>query len=161
MANNNETYCVRHPTTATNLSCGRCGEMICPRCLVHAPVGLRCPDCAQVKPIPTYDVSGAYLARAIGVGVALAIVGGAVVVFLTYLFSSALVYMALIVLLGYVTGEAISVATNRKRGGRLKIVAGGTMFVAITVATLFTGVTFSTMPLLASGVGFYMSVSRF
>ena len=157
----NADYCVRHPTTETNLSCGRCGEAICPRCLVHAPVGVRCPDCAQVRPVPTYDVTGAYLARAIAVGAGLAIVGGAIVVFLTNLFLNAIVYMALIVALGYLVGESISFATNRKRGRKLKIVAGGSMFVAITLATLFTGVTFSTMPLLASGVGFYMAVTRF
>jgi len=38
--------CARHRLTETNLSCGRCGRGICPRCLVHADVGIRCQSCA-------------------------------------------------------------------------------------------------------------------
>jgi hypothetical protein len=39
-------YCARHPKTETLLRCGRCDTPICPRCMVHAGVGIRCPDCA-------------------------------------------------------------------------------------------------------------------
>lgn len=38
--------CHRHPHTRTSLSCGRCTIPICPRCLVHTDVGIRCPKCA-------------------------------------------------------------------------------------------------------------------
>ncbi|HEX2914551.1 MAG TPA: B-box zinc finger protein [Chloroflexia bacterium] len=39
-------YCARHPEVETGLRCGRCDTPICPRCMVHADVGIRCPDCA-------------------------------------------------------------------------------------------------------------------
>lgn len=39
-------YCARHPTTETMLRCGRCDTPICPRCMIHSGVGIRCPDCA-------------------------------------------------------------------------------------------------------------------
>jgi hypothetical protein len=39
-------YCARHPNTETMLRCGRCDTPICPRCMVHSGVGIRCPDCA-------------------------------------------------------------------------------------------------------------------
>jgi hypothetical protein len=38
--------CARHPRTQTDLTCGRCDTPICPRCLVHTEVGIRCPKCA-------------------------------------------------------------------------------------------------------------------
>ncbi|MBN9389452.1 MAG: hypothetical protein J0I20_15595 [Chloroflexi bacterium] len=40
------TYCARHPNVETLLRCGRCNTPICPRCMVHSGVGIRCPDCA-------------------------------------------------------------------------------------------------------------------
>ena len=40
------TYCARHPSVETMLRCGRCDTPICPRCMVHSGVGIRCPDCA-------------------------------------------------------------------------------------------------------------------
>lgn len=39
-------YCARHPQTETLLKCGRCDTPMCPRCMIHADVGIRCPDCA-------------------------------------------------------------------------------------------------------------------
>ncbi len=39
-------YCARHPQIETGLRCGRCDTPICPRCMIHGAVGIRCPDCA-------------------------------------------------------------------------------------------------------------------
>ena len=154
-------YCARHPDTETNLSCGKCGIQVCPRCMVHAHVGIRCPDCARVRPVPTYDVSGAMLARAIGAGAALAIVGTTIVIASYRFFVPIPLLWALIGGLGYVVGEGISVAANRKRGQRLKFVAAGAVLVAVTAITFATGVTLSLFGLLASGVAFYVAVNRF
>lgn len=41
------THCARHPGTETRISCVQCGTPICPRCMVDAPVGHKCPDCAR------------------------------------------------------------------------------------------------------------------
>jgi len=38
--------CAYHSNTETDLTCGRCDTPICPRCLVHTEVGIRCPGCA-------------------------------------------------------------------------------------------------------------------
>ena len=40
-------YCNWHPDVATGLSCGKCSKSTCTRCLVHASVGIRCPDCGK------------------------------------------------------------------------------------------------------------------
>jgi hypothetical protein len=42
--------CARHPRTETDLSCTRCGTPVCPRCLVHAHVGLHCRKCSPPPP---------------------------------------------------------------------------------------------------------------
>ena len=39
-------YCYRHPDRETLLSCSQCERPICTSCMVPAPVGIRCPECA-------------------------------------------------------------------------------------------------------------------
>ncbi len=61
-------FCSKHPQTATRLTCGRCETPICPQCMVHSPVGARCMECAQLKQLPTFEVSRGYMTRAILAG---------------------------------------------------------------------------------------------
>ena len=41
-----EKICYYHPDTKTRLGCSSCGRPICPKCVVSAPIGYICPDCA-------------------------------------------------------------------------------------------------------------------
>jgi hypothetical protein len=56
--------CPRHPKTMTRLRCSRCGTPICPQCAVRTPVGLRCPECAGVRGLPTYATPATSMLRA-------------------------------------------------------------------------------------------------
>ena len=38
--------CYRHPDRETALSCSNCGRNVCPECMTHAAVGIRCPECS-------------------------------------------------------------------------------------------------------------------
>jgi hypothetical protein len=40
-------YCANHPKVETAVSCSSCGKPICPDCMVMAPVGIKCKDCAR------------------------------------------------------------------------------------------------------------------
>ena len=154
------TYCPRHKDTATNLRCGRCEELICPRCMVHAPVGIRCEDCAQVRPVPTYDVSRTFLARAIGASIGLGIAGGVALILLRALglgfdlFSLAFAAAAL----GFMLGEGVSVAANRKRGRTLQYVSLGG--VLISYAVVFAARWSGPLELLAVGISLYVAYLR-
>jgi hypothetical protein len=117
----NETRCARHPQVATELRCGRCDTPICPRCLVQTPVGARCPTCANVRRIPTVDVKPIFLVR--GLGAAL-VAGVAVGAFWGYatggrgFFGFLMIFVAMGI--GWAVSEAVSLATNRKRGTALQ-----------------------------------------
>ena len=37
--------CYRHADRETRISCGRCGVPLCPDCVMHGPVGVRCREC--------------------------------------------------------------------------------------------------------------------
>jgi len=41
-------HCYRHPGRETLVSCSECGRPICEDCMTFAPVGIRCPDHANV-----------------------------------------------------------------------------------------------------------------
>ena len=116
--------CATHPEVETNLRCGKCDQAICPRCLVQTPVGARCPDCAKLYKLPTFQVSTKYIAIAIGSGLGMAIVCG--IVWGVIISSLDLFYLNLILAVGagYVIGEVVSLSVNRKRGTRLAIIAG-------------------------------------
>ena len=142
-------YCVRHPKTETSIRCGRCEETICPDCLVHSPVGMRCPDCARVNVVPTYDVPLPFLLRGIAAGVVAALVLGfgfffaAPILFRLVFLDIALIntilpflYVAIMAVIGLAVGEAVSISTNRKRGLKLKIVSAACVFVASFAITL-------------------------
>jgi membrane associated rhomboid family serine protease len=52
-------HCYRHPDRETLVSCSECGRPICEECMHFAPVGIRCPDHANVgavKPSPQRTV---------------------------------------------------------------------------------------------------------
>ena len=155
-------FCKRHSGVETSITCGRCGDAICPRCMVHAPVGVRCPDCGRSRPTPTFDVSPMFMARGIGAGLLVGIVGGVVVALAVRFFYFPYILAVLVVGLGYLVGETISFSTNRKRGTRLKLAAGLSMLLGYTIITYLTGgMTFNTINLLAGGIGFYLSISKF
>lgn len=132
-------YCPRNPGVETNLRCGKCGQFICPRCLVQTPVGARCADCARVKKNPAFDPSNqeVLLASAAGAGVAVAagIFLGAVVATLArvpygYMFGVLVGQAAA----GWVVGETVHRVSRHKRSRGLSYVAAISAFVAYTVA---------------------------
>ena len=159
--------CKRHPGFQTSVSCGRCGDPVCPRCLVHAPVGVRCPDCGRAAPNPVFDVSWLVLLRASAVGLPIALLGGGLVALVIWFTPPELQRIAAVappVILagfGYLIGEAVSRAVNRKRGTKLKILACFCMFVAFTLATLLTGAGYVTINLIAGLIGFYLAINKF
>jgi hypothetical protein len=128
------TTCANHPDTETNLRCGRCDKLICPRCTIMTPGGQRCRECARLRPPPAYDVGAMLKLRAAlaaaGVGIAAGFLWTLLPRFVglfTFLLAAGL---------GYLMAEAISRASNRKRGYVLQIFAGFGILLAYFVRNL-------------------------
>ena len=68
--------CATHPGVETALRCSKCGRPICPKCMVETAVGARCPECARLYRLPTFQVNTRYLLIAVGAGLGTAIVYG-------------------------------------------------------------------------------------
>jgi hypothetical protein len=123
-----EVPCSYHPSVMTGLRCSRCGKPICPRCGVRTPVGLRCPDCAGVRGLPTYRTTSGSLLKAAGAGALVALVVGGIWGF----FPSWQFYLALA--LGFGTAEAMAKAANYKRGRDLQVLGMALVVVGLVVA---------------------------
>jgi hypothetical protein len=109
--------CTYHPDVMTGLRCTRCGKPICPRCGVRTPVGLRCPECAGVRGLPTIRTGTDVLVKAALAGLAVA----AVVTVLWYFGPEWRFYLSLA--LGFGVAEAMARVAGGKRGADLQITA--------------------------------------
>lgn len=153
-------YCTFHPGSETGLACGKCGNYICTRCIIQSPVGIRCENCAGVTTVPTFQVRPSYYLRAILAGGLTAMVTGLAVMIVLAAFGG-VPFLASILAIGggYLVGEAISAAVNRKRSTGLTVVAGGCM-VLFSIASgliLYLGSIFG---LLMLGLAFYSAINR-
>jgi hypothetical protein len=151
--------CKRHPKIETNLACGKCGDLICPRCLVETPVGARCSGCARLSRVPTYRVSKLYYLRASGAGLGAAILGGLAWEFISPLLGFFSLLLAAAIGLGI--GELISLSTNRKSGIGLAAVGGIAALLSFGLSYWFLNYThFSFLSLVAAAVAIFVSIAR-
>ena len=120
--------CARHPKTQTRLRCSRCGTPICPQCAVRTPVGLRCPECAGVRGLPTYATPGTSLVKAAGIGLVCAVVFALLFAWIPeWNF-----YLSLA--LGFGGAEGMARAAREKRGADLQVLG-----IAIVIAAMALG----------------------
>lgn len=124
-------HCANHPNTETILRCSRCGKPICVRCVVQTPVGGRCRECANLKKAPIFLVGPRRYAKATGYGLLAAIVGGLAWASLGNAFGLSIL---LLVLLGYLVGEAVSRGAEGRISRILSAMAG-----AFTVLSAVVG----------------------
>ena len=134
------TDCAKHPGVPTNLRCSRCDTPVCPRCLVHAAVGIRCRECGKGTVPPTYRVPASSLVLGVVTAVVLGLVGGLALGIFVRPFGD-LPHLVTLVGLGFGLSEAVGLAAGRKRGPRIQVVAAagvvfaGLISAAISVAT--------------------------
>ncbi len=153
--------CKRHSEIETNLSCNKCEDPICPKCLVQTPVGARCPSCARLSRVPTYRVPRIYYLRAIGAGLGLAIVGGLLWGLVRSFIPFFLLNLVVGGAIGYGIGEGIGLSVNRKSGTGLATL-GALAVVASYLISVFTWGAWhlNLMDILAVVVGIFVSVAR-
>lgn len=154
--------CATHPNVDTNLRCGKCGKPICPKCLVQTPVGARCRECANVKPLVTYQLSPMYYARATGAGLASGAISGVIWAFIPLW---GLLNFFLAAGVGFLIAEAVSLSVNHKRGRALQVIASiGMVLSYLARSWMLHRMTVSGLldlyGLIALGVGIIVVVSR-
>ena len=138
---------------------------------MQSDVGARCPDCARVRQLPIFQLDGLTVAKAVVAAVVLAGSTGAAWGLLFFRVFS-IPYLPWLILLGigFLTGEGISVAVNRKRGRVLQYIAAAGVVASYAVASVLAVSTLDPVvlrflapdlfTLLAIGVGAYVAANR-
>jgi hypothetical protein len=125
--------CANHPNVETLVSCSTCGKPICTDCMVHAPVGVKCRDCARMprsalvrlKPEKAVVAIGATLGAAVLIGVALAALNGTGFGFFGFLIAFGV---------GAVMAEIVTRTSGYYRGRESGAIAAAGSLVAYVVA---------------------------
>ncbi len=100
-------------------------------------VGLRCRDCARARPSVVYQTGASVLGRALGAGLAAALLIGAAWGFLNTAGLSGRGYdwsFWFALLLGFGVAESVSLAANRKRGPNLQLIGIGCVLLGVVVS---------------------------
>lgn len=132
--------CAAHPATETGLSCGRCDTPICPKCLVETPVGARCRKCANVRRLPTYNVTRVQYVKAVAAGVGIAILVGVAWGWIRIAVESIFGLLAALLLAAgaaWAISEVVSRVINRKRGTPLQVVAAACFVLSYLVSNVW------------------------
>ena len=130
--------------------------------MVHTPVGVRCPECSSAKKLPTFEISYTVLTKAALAGIFVAVILGVVFGLISpILFRIPFVPWIALLGLGYVVGEVVSIATNRKRSRQISAIALLSLLVSFIMIALinpnFDNNTLIILALFASG---YVTYSR-
>lgn len=120
-------YCYLHPDRETGLQCTQCNRPICSQCLVRAPVGQLCPECARMRRPRNYQVSAGNLMVAAAVSLILAMIvsflGLMLLGQLPFFFGAIAAFF-----LGPVIGEflvrILDRLTHAKRGKEMQVAVG-------------------------------------
>lgn len=126
-----ERPCPRHPTITTRLRCSKCGEPICPRCMVETPVGFRCPSCAGLSTGWWGRTPSSLLIRATLIGLLVALAVG----WVWSRFPDWQFYLALA--LGFGVAETMAWAARLQRGRDLQVTAMVVAAVGLLASRLF------------------------
>ena len=123
--------CYWHSERETGLRCGNCEKPICTECMRQHPVGIRCRECGAPVGLPTHAVSVSYVTRGVLAAMGAGVGGFIALQVLFRLISFGGFFTFFIMLgLGYVLGEAVSAAVNRRRGRTYQWMALGSVALA-------------------------------
>jgi hypothetical protein len=110
-------YCYYHPNVETELRCNKCGKYICIKDARRTPVGYRCKDCVKEQQDVFFTAMPIDYVIAAIIAFPVSLVAGYIAPRLFWL----VIFVAPIV--GVIIGEAIRIATKKRRGRYTWIVA--------------------------------------
>jgi uncharacterized protein YqgC (DUF456 family) len=162
-------YCANHPSVATGLRCNRCEKPICSKCATLTPTGYRCKQCisGQLKVFETAKLQDYVLAFILAA--ILSLIGSIVIAFLPF----ALLTFLVAPVVGTIIGEAIRLATGKRRSRKLHLGVVGAMIVGAIPLVLIelislgffsyqggvSGFASGLLPLVWQGVYLFLSIS--
>ena len=128
-------FCARHKKVKTRLRCGRCEKPICPKCVVMAPTGARCRDCASNRGSHIYQVPPLVGALCFGAAMLAGAFGALIVSRAGMLAIFALLYAPAI---GPLLGRMITRISGGKRGPKIAFISIAGLLLGVAATAFFT-----------------------
>ncbi len=128
-------FCYYHPNTPTELRCNKCGKDICVKDAVRTPVGYRCKDCVKEQQDIFYNATP--------LDYVLTAVIACPIAFIAALIVPRLSIFAIFIgpFVGIIIAEAIRLATSKRRGRYMWIVAL-VCLIGVTLVPLWSTIMF-------------------
>ena len=127
--------------------------------MVQAPVGIRCREHGKGQKLPTYQVSIGHMILGLSLAIVVGAIGGVVLAFIVPVLGGFYGGIAMAGF-GYLMGEAVTRATNYKRGMSLIVATVVGMVVASGVFLFLLGGWSDPFGLLGIGAGTYLAITR-
>jgi hypothetical protein len=141
-----EQFCANHPGRSTMVSCSSCGKPLCPDCMIFAPVGIKCRECARTPRSARVTLKSGRLLQAVGAGLGAGTAVGFAYYFILGRIGFFFLFFFVAAGIGYLVGEAVLRAGGHYHGVQTAVVAA--------LATLWA---FLFPPVLASFLSFGVS----
>lgn len=140
--NSEKTFCYRHPTRETRISCSECGNYICTECMIQAPVGQKCPDCVSKNEANITKITKQEYILSIACGGIASILGSYI---WSYTQKFGIFIMAIVAyMLGFIVAKAITSIVGNKIGFKIQAIAGSLVFVGILYNPILYGYNYLT-----------------
>ncbi len=118
MSETTEThYCFYHPNIPTELRCNKCGKYICVRDAVRTPVGYRCKSCVKEQQDIFYNATPLDYVLTAVITCPIAFIAALIVPNLSIF----IIFIGPVI--GIIVAEAIRLATGKRRGRYMWLVA--------------------------------------
>lgn len=119
-------YCYIHPDRETGLRCTQCERPICAECMVRAPVGQLCPECARARRPRNYQVSAGNLAVAGVIGIVGSFFANFVAAQFLFMLGFFAFFLAFILapMVGELFVRILDRVTHGKRGKEMQVTVG-------------------------------------
>jgi hypothetical protein len=129
--------CVNHPKVETRLTCSSCGDPICTRCMVTTAVGQKCPRCSRQSRRARGNPDTLLLARAFGIGLAVAVGAG----YLLILLLAAIPFGGLLLAAahGFLVAAAVRRAARNRAHSRLGLAAAAAVVLGLVALVVLLG----------------------
>jgi hypothetical protein len=128
---------------------------------VQTPVGARCRTCANVRTLPTFDITPIYFARAQMAALVSGLLVGTAWALLIPAFFGFYAILFIGFGVGWAISESISLATNRRRGLGLQISAVMGVALAFLMREFLSPGGFITdLDIIAAGIAAFFAASR-
>ena len=141
-----------------NIFCSRCGLSVCPKCIVHSPVGVRCISCGKSSLSVLNKMSIDLFVRTLFISSMAGVVIGYILTIMSSMYFYWIHWIGMI-FAAYAISEIVYKISGYKRGLKVQFIGSFALTICICIQLFFPGY-ISVFTLLIGIVSFYLVVLK-